>query len=231
MSYKIISYMSRGYEPALRWVLPSWLRPEVEEILLVTDFVPDNLPAKVRVVAQYPASEDWLVNNCRRAEMAARWLPDGQVAFLDLDCWILRDITEVFGPPGTIAVTRFWSKEAHTGGTITDGAFFANVNSAVRDFCREWDRRVKANPYTHTQVGAAVTNQYRFTELCREAYKTGKPAIVLTAPEQLFNAEHSIRDALLAKCRQYAPSIVHLKGGQWKESRFVQQVLDACEGK
>ena len=231
MSYRILTYMSRGYLPALNWVLSSWLRPEVEQILLVTDCMPSNLPPKVRVVAQYPPSEDWLVNNCRRAEMAARFLPDGLVAFLDLDCWIRNDISEVFGPPGTIAVTRFWSKEAHTGGTIPDGTWYANVNEDVREFCREWDRRVKQNPHTHTQVGAAVTQQYRFTELCREAYKTGLPARVQTIPETIFNAEHSIREEVLAKCRAYSPSVIHFKGGQWKDATFVSQALACAEGR
>ena len=231
MSYSILTYCSRAYERAFRWVLPSWSRKEVERIIVVSDFCPeaqDNAVAEWHPI--YSPSEDWLTNNCRRAEIAAHHLPDGNVAFLDLDCWIRGDLSEVFGPPGTIAVTRFWSKEWHTDGTITDGTWFANVDESVREFCREWDRRVKANPYTNTCVGGAVTQQYRFTELCREAYKTGKPCRIQTVPEQLFNCEHSVREEVLTKCRAFHPSLIHFKGGQWKDAAFVDEAIACAEG-
>ena len=232
MGITILTYCSRAYLPAFRWVLPSWQRDEIDKIIVVSDFVPDAVDA-VRAVwhPDYHPSEDWFTNSSRRPEIVRKYAPDGMVAFFDLDCWIRRPILPAFGSPDNISVTRFWSTEAHTGGTITSGTIYMNVGSGVRRFLENWQSLTKKKGRWHSAPGRATTQQYTFTALCREAFKTGSPCHINTIPEQVYNCEHSVRDQLAIKARVNNPAVIHFKEKAWRDREFVRRIIACAEGK
>ena len=230
---RILTYCSRSYRPCLSWVLPSWDRPDIQEILVATDFPPEEAPrhAKIRAFQAFPPSDNWVEHTSRKAAVAARYLPDGLVAFLDLDCWIRGNLSDAFGAPNTISVTRFWSKEVHTGGTITSGAWYANVSDGVRQFMRQWEAETEARYAEHASPGATTSEQYVFTELCRKSFRTGVPCGVNTIPESLWNCEHSDTNMMVQKARANAAIVLHFKGGTWRDAEHVKAAIEAAEGK
>ena len=237
MGFQILTYCSQAYLPALEWVLPSWTRPDVEQIHVVSDFGPMGSQAsweKQNVVwhPDYEPSEDWFINNTRRAEVAWKYAPSsGLWAFLDLDCWIRGDVLPAFGPPNTISVTRFWSKERHTGGTITDGTWYANMGPNVKVFLGRWVELTKSMGRFKAAHGRATTQQYAFTKLCRDAFRTGVPCHINTVPEQIYNCEHSVPARLIKKASENSPVVIHFKGGTWNNAQFVKRVLRAAGDK
>jgi hypothetical protein len=190
----------------------------------------------VEVCPFYPRSDDWLINNIRRAEVAWRFMPTtGLVAFLDLDCWIRGDLLNpnrcAFGTKDSIAVTRFFSKEPHTGGTITDGTWYANVDQGVLSFLKEWDYTTRPRMNEYNKQGMATTQQYVFTELCRRTYASGHPCKIIPIDECVYNCEHSVRSELEIKARVHSPQVIHFKGGSWKDRNWVRHILACAEGK
>ena len=232
MGISILTYCSKAYEPAFRWVLPSWQRDEIERIIVVADFqIDDPGDSRVEWRADYEPSEDWFTNSTRRVGVAKKYLPDGLVAFLDLDCWIRGPIRPAFGAPDTISVTRFWSREPHTGGTITSGTWYANVGLGVRQFILDWEYLTNQRGRWHSAPGGATTQQYTFTMVCKQAFATGLPCHINTVPEQLFNCEHSRPEELIRKISENNPAVIHFKGGGWKDQEFVERALASVKGK
>ena len=231
-----MTYCSRGYEDAYRWVLPSWRRKEIGKIIVVSDFqIDDPMDGRVEWINSQEPCEEYYTNNSRRPGVVRKYMPDGLVAFFDLDCWIRGDITPAFGAPDTISVTRFWSRENHTGGTITSGTWYANVGPGVRRFVEGWDeltekmRRTRKN--WHTNPRHTTAQQYTFTSMCHTAFRTGEPCHINTIPEQIYNCEHSSPEALAIKARQNRPAVVHFKGRTFRDAKHVAHILKCAEGK
>jgi len=140
MGYVILSFCSRNYLDAFNFSIDSWLKTSADKIVIYTDFDLKADSEKIKIVKYFNPSKDWLVNVGRKVSVSAHYCKHNdseQVAFLDMDCYVVNDFGEVFSDDYDLAVTRFFSKRADT---ITSGVWFTHLNKQVVSFMEEWGR-------------------------------------------------------------------------------------------
>jgi alpha-N-acetylglucosamine transferase len=151
--YCIFSMCSKNYRDAYDFVIESWLKTDVEKIVIYTDDKDwkSNNP-RIDIVKIFEPSTDWLVNTGRRSICTQHVLDNynyEKLIFLDIDCYVIKNISHVFDSNFDIAVVR-WSKKIE----LSAGVFFINKNSKTQSFGDDWTTH--ANKMKAKQIGMAA---------------------------------------------------------------------------
>ena len=140
--YCIFSMCSKNYKDAYHFVIDTWLKTDVDKIIIYTDdkdWKSDN--PRIDIVKIFEPSIDWLVNTGRRSTCSQHVLDNydyDKLIFLDIDCYVIKNISHVFDSDFDIAVVR-WSDEIE----LSAGVFFINKNSKTKSFGDDWTKRAK----------------------------------------------------------------------------------------
>jgi hypothetical protein len=149
------------------------------------------------------------------------------VLFLDIDCFMVRDVKEVFTEKFDIAITRLNSKESYANRTATAGLWFARLNDGYFNFIEEWFKVAKE--FKDLGIGIKKYHisyvQYSFTKVAKANTKRYR---VLPIDEKVYNSEHTIDTKWLRMIEQYRPKILHYKGRRFRNEKLVDRTLKAA---
>lgn len=148
MGYHLVTYCSHGYRSAFESSIPSWLASDAETINVYTDcwtIIKYDNHSKVRMQSVFERCGDFGTNCVRKSEALLHFCmenPDKQyVVMLDMDCYVLGTLMEVFRVYGKfdIAVTVYKNlKQKHRLKNVSAGALFINNTTRTKEFLRRW---------------------------------------------------------------------------------------------
>lgn len=235
-AFHLVTVATRGYEDALRRLLPTWVANSgAESITVYAEDTISGLPGNVRVVCQVPMADTWVEGCMRKASMLCKDLgqrTDGdRIAFVDCDCAILADMRPLVAGPEDLALTRFSVDPARyprCAGTCSSGVVGIRVNAKTRNFVNLWDSvQCCYAAYGHgTKPGKVACDQYALTDLAR-----GRACgvSVRAMDERIWNSNpETDDDAWLAEIRTHKPAVLHFKGGRWKDEDLVRRAIEAA---
>jgi len=234
MSFDIVTYCSNSYFDAYKQHVPSWLNnTSAKRVIVYTDsdkikIMPLN--SKVIVRKQFNKCNNWVTNVGRKTKCILDYLdtdPSEYMAFIEIDCYVLNDFKEVFKPDVDISVTRMFSQESYTHATITCGVWFAKVSEDLYTFMKDWHNLSRK----YKDLGIGVTekliayDQLSFTDLIRPAF-ANQTLRINAINERVYNFEHSDKEQWIEKIEEITPKIIHFKGQRFRDSEFVNEILD-----
>lgn len=238
-AFHLVTVATRGYEDALRRLLPTWVANSgAESITVYADESISGLPDGVRVVCGIGEANNWVQGCMLKAASLCEDVEnrkDGdRVVFVDCDCAILGDLRPLAAGPEDLTLTRFAVDPARyprCAGTCSSGVLGIRVNRRTRDFLCLWDA-VQAcyAAYNHgTKPGKVAADQYALTDLAR-----GRACgiTVRAMDEQIWNSNpETADDVWLAEIRTHKQVVLHFKGGRWKDEDLVRRAIEAaCAG-
>ena len=228
--FEIFAYCSKNYKDAYDFVIDSWTKLDtVTKITLYTDweFTPNN--PKIEVIKMFDEDESWIVGTGRRLDVIKHFSYKNKgtqknVLFLDIDCYIVKDVSEIFNKDFDIAISRLNSCFHYANKTATAGLWFCKLSDGYYNFIEEWFSR--AQQLKNENIGLDNHRisyvQYSFTDVA----KTITPAYkVLAIDEKIYNSEHSILDKWYDMIQRYKPKILHFKGQRFRDSQITKTAL------
>lgn len=230
--YEILAYCSKNYQDALEFVLDSWTSiPSVSKVNLYTDWDYISKNSKVEVNHFFfDVSYSWIEGTGRRLDVIRDYsnLNKGKsknVLFLDIDCYIAKDVGEIFNSDFDIAISRLGNKESYTQSTATAGLWFCKLSPGYFNFIADWFNT--ANDFKNKKIGLKDNKvsyvQYSFTDVARRNTKRYR---VLPIDEYIYNSEHSDLDAWYKLIRKHHPKILHFKGRRFRDNEIIKKVFN-----
>lgn len=228
--FEIFAYCSKNYQDAYEFVIDSWTRlPNMKKVTLYTDwgFKPSN--DKVIVKHMFNESSDWLTGTGRRLDVIKDFselnkTQEKNVLFMDIDCYIVRDVSEIFSFDFDMGITRLNSGSSYTNKTATAGLWFCKLSPGYFNFINDWF--IEAENLKSKKIG--ITNhkisyvQYSFTTIAKRNTDRYK---VLSLDEKVYNSEHSDLKKWYNLIQQFKPKILHFKGRRFRDSTITSESL------
>ena len=230
-NYEIFAYCSQNYEDAYNFVIDSWTRPSnITKVTIYTDWPLQPKNSKVIVRPLFEKSNSWIIGTGRRLDVIKHFSEENKnnpknILFLDMDCYLVSDVSEVFSYPFDMAISRLYSGSKYTNLTATAGLWFAKLSSGYYNFIEDWfkiakvckDKKIGIQDYRISYV------QYSFTKVA----KTRTPRYtVFPIDEKIYNSEHSNINLWFNMIRQYHPKILHFKGRSFRNPKIVKTALE-----
>lgn len=218
---KILTICTKNYKPGLDFCMPTWQKISgLKKITVITDFEQED-DGIVEYLQWMRPSTDWLEVVGRKVLMIKRYIaeenPD-RFIFLDVDCYLTRDIGDVFQVPFDLAVTRLYHPK-----TASTGIIYFNVNNAVRWFLSEWQQR--QSDYRNRGIGVRPHrqsySQISFSDILREA--TWMDVFPLSG--DVYNSEDDNVDRWVQKIGLYNPKVLHFKARRWEKKTVIDKIL------
>lgn len=237
MSYQLVSYCSENYSDAFDFVIQSWLRTSAERIIVYTDTAAIKSPdPRVIIVPHFDPSDDWLVSVGRKIQTVCDFVYTfpkvTNFAFMDIDCYIAKDIEPIFDHKFDIAVTRLLEKTPHVANTASAAPWYGRMSPRMLQFVTDWARQ--AEIYKAAKKGVRKHKvsyvQYSFTDIIRRAYQTGGPYTVFPAQKNIWNCEDQNDANWLATIREFKSYVIHFKSRKFRNPELAKQVFAAIKG-
>jgi hypothetical protein len=229
-SFEIFAYCSENYKDAFSFVMPSWTKLDsVSKVTVYTDWDFTYDDPKVEVIKMFDPSDDWLIGTGRRLDVIKRFSYENkgtakQILFLDIDCYIVNDVLEVFDYQFDIAISRLKSLEGHAHGTATAGLWFARLSPGYYEFIDKWFIRAQQLKLKRKGVTKHYISyvQYSFTDIAKS--KLDK-TIIYPIDENIYNSEHSNTNKWIQNVKKYNPKILHFKGRRFRDFSLMSKIL------
>ena len=146
VDYSIFTMCSKNYKDAYDFVIDSWLRTSVKNIYIYTDDPnwKSNNDRIIIINLFNSISKDWLVNTGRKVIAAKNviTIAEERLVFLDIDCYLVKDIGHVFEDYDfDFAVTRLTKPRSN----VSVGVYFFYNTENNRKFFDDWHRHQKLN--------------------------------------------------------------------------------------
>ena len=252
IKYAIIAYCSETYLDAYNFVVPSWIQNSLaDKIFIYTDSSNFNqISDKVNIIPAFSKNDTWIMGTGRRLDVIKDFTFNNDdyeyFAFLDIDCFITKDFSEVFEPFKSglfdFSVTRLFSNpdairkdgSFKQNATATAGVFFARKNHKFKIFINEWInlaetiKRINEKANREHKVSYV---QYSFTELAWGAFHEQKPYKLHVISEKIYNSELQDIDAWKKDIEKYKPKILHFKGNRYSDKQLCQEVFELYQEK
>lgn len=235
-SFHLVTVATRGYEDALRRLLPSWVENSgADSITVFSDGPIDGLPEGVSVVQDVAPAQTWVQGCMLKAaalcEAVEKRADGDRVVFVDCDCAILGDLRPLVAGKEDLTLTRFAVDPARyprCAGTCSSGVLGIAVNRRTRNFVSLWDAAQACYAaYGHgIKPGKVACDQYSLTDLAR-----GRACgvTVRAMDERVWNSNPETTDAAwLAEIAAQRPAVLHFKGGRWKNEDLVRRAIAAA---
>ncbi len=229
-NFEIFAYCSKNYEDAFNFVIDSWIAlSSVTKITIYTDWDLKYDNDKVEIIHKFEPSTDWIIGTSRRLEVIKDFSDKNKgaiknILFLDIDCYIVKDVSEVFDWKFDIAISRLNSKELHANQTATAGLWFARLTPGYYNFINTWF--AEARKLKQHKIGLIAHKisyvQYSFTNVARRSNVNYN---VLPIDENIYNSEHTVSKKWLENIIKYKPKILHYKGRRFRDKQLVHKTL------
>ena len=177
----------------------------------------------------FEPSDNWIIGTGRRLDVIKHYSKirrdsDKNVLFLDIDCYMVKDVEEVFNLDFDLGITRLASKEHYACKTATAGLWFARFTPGYYAFINDWFNL--ANKFKLKGYGIKKHHisyvQYSFTDIARKATPSYK---VISLDEKIYNSEHTLDNRWKNLVQVYHPKILHFKGRRFRDKKLTQEIL------
>lgn len=223
MKYNIFSICTEEYKDALNLVIPYWSQhSNVDMIYIYTDFEVHVSDPKVRIVPKLEKTVKWIDAVGLKATALQYFLKSYYVSefvFLDIDCFLVKDVSEVFSYNFDIAPTRMYGKKV-----ANSGVWFCKRSKALERFTEEWISL--QNHYRKLGIGIqshrSPYEQISFSNIVHREHEKNQYLKVHPLDENIYNCESDDTTEWLNKVNLYKPKIIHFKGRRWREPSLLQ---------
>ena len=135
LKYYIITFCSHNYRRLYHITIPSWLRSDSEKIIIYTDDIgwkSDN--NKVIIINKFKKERDWLKNVAKKHEciydFIQRFPTIDNAVFLDADCYVVNELSQVFNRQFSLALTTSRRKDKMA---LSSGVIFFRRTMRLKD--------------------------------------------------------------------------------------------------
>ncbi len=225
--YSIFSVCTENYNDALELFLPSWVRfEEVEKVYVFTNYEPAYRHEKVIYFNILGIENDWLKATGSKAFAMKEFLKrttHERFAYIDIDCYLYEDISEVFNKEFDIACTRM-----NEGTTSNSGVFFCHRSPALDVFADRWMRlqKEKWNKGIGTTKHCQSYQQISYSEIVHSEYRNKTYLNVLPVSKNKYNYESNDPQTWIRNIAFYKPKILHLKGRMFRDAAHMQKMYN-----
>ena len=237
MKKVLLSYCSGNYKDSFDFVIKSWVdNTSFDKIIIYTDtdeLVYDD--PRVEIIKFFEPNSSWIVGTGRRLEVIKDYIIDknnkySYLCFLDIDCYITRDFSEVFDSLKNcfdIGLTRLVSGNDHAKGTATAGVFFLKNNTESKKFITDWVSLAEKFKKNDTMLREHKISyvQYSFTQIAFDSFHNLTSYKILNLSEKVYNSERSDLDEWYDDIRRFKPKILHFKGNRYQNKKIVDTVF------
>lgn len=228
---KIYTLCSRGYRDAYDFVIGSWLKQPVDEVVVFTDFDFEPEDERVKIRKVFELSDDWLINVGRKVGVCKRIANESdkgeEIIFIDVDCYLNENICGVFELPFDIAVTRLKSSVE-----VSSGIFFWRNNNRMNQFFEAWGKIQSIYFLNKYGVGARKTSysQNAFDTLVRKKFEYF-PKTVLSLDVIRYNRKvgPTQMPKVLSDIRRGKVKVFHFYNNSYRDAKFVKMVFEASK--
>jgi len=225
--FSILTICTENYGDAINFSPPSWLRlKSMEKIYIYSDFDLQYPDDRVIILNEIKKTDDWLEVVGLKPEILNRFIRTYSVVdfvFIDIDCYITDDISEVFDNDFDIAPTRMNVKNV----SANNGVFFCRNNNHLIQFIQEW--MLLQTKYIEKSIGvkqyAPSYSQLSFSEILHRELHNKTYLNVFPLSASVYNNEADLEDDWLKKIKHTKYKILHFKGRRWRNEELVRKIL------
>lgn len=226
--FSIFTICTENYKECALKTIPSWVKQNnVERIYVYTDFNLEYDSQKVIVLPIIEKTTDWIKivgMKCKVLKNITKMtIENEKLAFIDIDCVIKDDISEVFENKFDIAVTRFSKKN-----TINSGVWFVINNDNVKKLAEEWENL--QNIYFERKNGVKARyssySQKSLSEIVHQQYDNKTYLTVLPLSSRKYNHEADNEISWAKTVKRDNPKIIHFKGCKWKNEDLFNELMN-----
>jgi len=152
--YNIITYCSKNYYPRLLKTINSWIKQKsVKTIYIYTDFsiVKNDILKSDKIIYKklFKQSEEFGENCSRKVKCIfdyfnnsiTRDRQNDNILFLDIDCFIVKDLSSLFHKDFYIGITVYPEiKEKYKTNNVSSGFVAIKNNVKALDFILQWQK-------------------------------------------------------------------------------------------
>jgi frataxin-like iron-binding protein CyaY len=221
-NFTIFTICTENYKDVIDITIPSWLKlNSLEKIYIYTDFDLTYNNDKVVVLNKIKKTNDWLEIVGLKALLLKDFLDfyEGiNFAFIDIDCYIKEDFSEVFNLDFDIAATRMNSRKM-----ANSGVWFCKKGDGIKMFNKQWC--LKQDEYLRKKIGVkkhiSSYSQKSFSDILHKEYNNEKKIKVIPINENIYNCEEDSVDGWIKKIIKNNPKIIHFKGRKWRDKNCM----------
>jgi len=225
-NFSIFTICTENYKEAINFSVPSWLKfNNVVKIYIYTDFDLNYDDDRVVIINKINKTKDWLEVVGLKAILLKDFLEnysDNNFVFIDIDCYMVKDISDIFNEDFDIAVTRMFDKKS-----ANSGIWFCKNNENIIKFSNDWiniQNRNKKNKIGIVKYNSSFS-QKAFSEILHKEYKNKTYLKVLPVDVNKYNYERDDVDEWINNILKYNPYILHFKGRRWRNKDIVNKVF------
>lgn len=225
-NFSIYTICTENYKDAIDFLLPSWLRlKSVDKIYIYTDFDLSYDNERVVVLNKINKTDDWLKIVGLKSILLDDFLSfynEKYFAFIDIDCYIVKDVSSIFDKDFDVAATRMNSKKV-----ANSGVWFCKNTENTKRFANEWMNLQKE--YKNKKIGVKKHNssysQRSFSFILHREYKNKTYLNVLPVDVNKYNYEDDDVDKWVNDIIKHNPYILHFKGRRWRDKSIINKVF------
>jgi hypothetical protein len=225
MKYDIIGFCSENYKACFEFSIQSWLATDARKIYMYTDGWTDNTyDGRIEYINITQKDTEWVVNTGKKADcILDYWEREGTLnnfCFLDVDNYIVSDISEVFEMIETIGLTRIYTR------STSSGNMFFTKNDISKKFLNEWYKKQEEWKHSKDWTGHHGTayDQWSLHELTKNDIDNANEYKVTSLVNEVWNCEHDDIDTWCQLISKNRCKLLHFKMGRWRNINLVNKI-------
>ena len=235
IKFDIITYCSKNYEEAFKFFINSWVENcNSKKIYVYTDNL--NIPGisdKIVFKPVFEDTDDYETNVGRKALALKDYYENYAIdhfILLDIDNYILEDVSEAFDGDFELGVTRLLDRWRGKKKTVTASNVFFNNSPNLRIFIDEWlavqRKFYKSGKGVHILRDQITYVQLSFDRIIRKDWNGGNKFKIKPLPREVYNSEENTLELWLKTINRIKPKILHFKGERWKIEEYIAKTID-----
>lgn len=230
VNYSIFTICTENYRDAYNFVISSWLNnTKADKIYIYTD---DNewivKEPRISLIKILDKSNDWLKIVTNKTIVFKHFLNNTKIEnsiFIDMDCYIRKDLGHVFEKDFDIAITRLEQLKI----AVSTGVIFVRNKKKIKAFIEDWNnrqilldsRKRKIKPRT------CSNNQKAFSDLIRK-FNSSKKLNVLDLDVDIYNKKAKpkrVNDLIKQEKSGKRIIVLHFYNNSYRDKSYVKQVI------
>ena len=225
--YSIFTICSKNYRDAYDFVINSWLNTTTKKIYVYTDdkdWKSDN--DRIEIVLFLNKEKNWnkIVKFKTKVfkEFSKKKIPYS--IFVDMDCYLLDDIGDVFKKDFDFAITRLNTPQI----AVSTGIVYIKYSNKMSLFYDEWEiYETNLEKTRKPKERTCSNNQQTFSDLIRSSYKSKKLKIH-DIDVNVYNRKAKpgrIKDLIKQKKEGKKIKVLHFYNTSYRNEDYVNQMV------
>jgi len=235
--FNIITYCSKNYHIKLKRTINSWYNQDsVKNIFVYTDFLITQKSNKIIYQKLFEGSEDFGENCSRKVQCILHYFnnfitkdkQNDNILFLDIDCFIVKDISNLFDKDFYVGVTVYPEiKEKYKTNNISSGFIAIKNNVKSLDLILKWKKKQDL-----LSKESPCRDQKSLSESITSIKKDPSYKLLLL-DSNVWNLHPSTGNIghikeWYKKIETNNPNILHFSSGAIDHQEIIDNALEAC---